>query len=442
MVRKQQLFRLGARRILTAPSALLLDTIVYFGSFVLAFVNIFVAAGGDYKQWGLLAFFPYLLAAAGTFRLHQIDPDSKRTILWRRWIVVGLFFTSLVAPLSVSIAQRTLATPGVHAQAEVVVIERCGDRVATNQDCYLSNPSTVGVSATNYSSRLDANAFVPYLPGMAIFGISNSLPIPSPFRDARVAMTIFTVLVVLIALAISGLSSEDRWRIFQFALVLPAGALPLVTGGDDLPVIALLLLAVILSRKRRPMAAGLAAGAAVIMKLTAWPLALFLLFVQRDNEDNQAWQPYLISIASIFIPVISIAAAVNPQAFIVNELLFPLGLTKVKSPAQSPLLGQAIFSMFPGYRIEVVSILVLVGALLAVLVYRKWRPRGLGATIGFAAFILTLATVLAPATRFGYLLYPCNFVLWATIMRNPGKEKTTATTALGEAPMADEAYLS
>ena len=140
--------------------------------------------------------------------------------------------------------------------------------------------------------------------------------------------------------------------------------------------------------------------------------------------------------------MISIAAAVNPQAFIVNELLFPLGLTKVKSPAQSPLLGQAIFSMFPGYRIEVVSILVLVGALLAVLVYRKWRPRGLGATIGFAAFILTLATVLAPATRFGYLLYPCNFVLWATIMRNTGKEKTTATTALGEAPMADEAYLS
>ena len=418
MVRKQQLFRLGARRIFTAPSALLLDTIVYFGSFVLAFVNIFVAAGGDYKQWGLLTFFPYLLAAIGTFRLHQTDPNSKRTITWRRWIVVGLFFTSLLAPLAVSVAQRTLSTPGVHAQAEVVVIERCGDRVATNQDCYLSNPSTVGVSATNYSPRLDANAFVPYLPGMAIFGILNSLPIPLPLRDARVAMTVFTVLVVLIALAISGLSSEDRWRIFQFALVLPAGALPLVTGGDDLPVIALLLLAVVLSRRRKPMAAGLAAGAAVIMKLTAWPLALLLLFVQRDDENNQAWQPYLISVASIFVPVISIAAAVNPQAFIVNELLFPLGLTKVKSPAQSPLLGQAIFSMFSGYRIEVVACLVFVGALVSVLVYLKWRPRGLGPTVGFGAFILTLATILAPATRFGYLLYPCNFVLWALIMRS------------------------
>lgn len=442
MVRKRQLFRLGARRIFTAPSALLLDTIVYFGSFVLAFVNIFVAAGGDYKQWGLLAFFPYLLAAIGTFRLHQIDPNSKRTITWRRWIVVGLFFTSLVAPLAVSVAQRTLATPGVHAQAEVVVIERCGDRVATNQDCYLSNPSTVGVSATNYSPRLDANAFVPYLPGMAIFGISNSLPIPSPLRDARVAMTLFTILVVLIALAISGLSSEDRWRIFQFALVLPAGALPLVTGGDDLPVIALLLLAVILSRKRKPMAAGLAAGAAVIMKLTAWPLALLLLFVQRDDENHQAWQPYLISIASIFVPVLSIAAAVNPQAFIVNELLFPLGLTKVKSPAQSPLLGQAIFSMLPGYRLEVVAFLVLIGALLSVLVYLKWRPRGLGATIGFGAFILTLATILAPATRFGYLLYPCNFVLWASIMRSPAKESTQADATIGNTSIEDEAYLS
>jgi hypothetical protein len=204
----------------------------------------------------------------------------------------------------------------------------------------------------------------------------------------------------------------------------------------------LLLLAVILSRKRKPMAAGLAAGAAVIMKLTAWPLALLLLFVQRDDENHQAWQPYLISIASIFVPVLSIAAAVNPQALIVNELLFPLGLTKVKSPAQSPLLGQAIFSMLPGYRLEVVAFLVFIGALLSVLVYLKWRPRGLGATIGFGAFILTLATILAPATRFGYLLYPCNFVLWASIMRSPANESTQADATIGNASIDDEAYLS
>lgn len=394
------------------------DTLLYLGSSALAFINIYVAAGGDYRQWGLLAFPPYLLAATITYYLEKRGTSASDNFGVRKALILGLFFTSLILPLSISVAQRTLATPGAHAQAEVVVIERCGDRVAANKNCYLNHPTTVGVSATNYSKKLDAHSFVPYLPGIVIFGFPNSLNIPTPLRDARVAMTIFTLAIVLVALRISRLTSHAKWRIFQFALVLPIGALPLVTGGDDLPVIALLLLGVILANRDKSWASGLAIGAAMVMKLTAWPMAFILLLSQRGRDTNQKsrWIQYLSGLVLLPIPVISIAALVNPHAFIINELLFPLGLTNVTSPAQSPLLGQALVHLFSKYQVATVLGLVSIGVSLTLLIYSKWRPRTISSTVAFAAVVLALATLLAPATRFGYLLYPCNFAIWSLML--------------------------
>ena len=393
------------------------DAILYLGSSALAFVNIFVAAGGDYRQWGLLTFLPYFLAAVVSYHLSKKEIPTSNKSKTRKVMILGLFVTSLILPLSISVAQRTLSTPGAHAQAEVVVIERCGDRVAADQNCYLNHPTTVGVSATNYSKTLDSHSFVPYLPGIVIFGIPNSLNIPLPLRDARVAMAVFTLVIVILALRLSALPSLAKWRIFQFALVLPVGALPLVTGGDDLPVIALLLLGVVLANRDRSWAAGLAMGAAMVMKLTAWPIAIILLFSQRGQDHNHKsrWIQYLSGLVLLPIPVISIAALVNPHAFIVNELLFPLGLTNVTSPAQSPLLGQALMHLFSNYQVWVVMVLIFLGTTTTWFIYSKWKPSTISSISAFAAVVLTLATLLAPATRFGYLLYPCNFAIWALV---------------------------
>ena len=63
----------------------------------------------------------------------------------------------------------------------------------------------------------------------------------------------------------------------QAATVLPVCALTLTTGGDDLPVLALCLLALALCARERFGAAGVAAGLAGALKLFAWPVILVLL---------------------------------------------------------------------------------------------------------------------------------------------------------------------
>ena len=99
-----------------------------------------------------------------------------------------------------------------------------------------------------------------------------------------------------------------------------------------------------------------------------------------------------------------------------NAIRFPLGLTKVKSPAASPLIGQELVKLFPHAKPEVIAILGLVGV--AVVGYGLWRwpPSTPQSAAGFSGLAMLLATVLAPATRFGYLIYPLNLLTWAVLL--------------------------
>ncbi len=307
-------------RILRALTPLEQDAMLYLASAIFAIGQLFISTEPDYVQWAEFAVIPYAfigllaLIASRNRRMRE----SRHT---RRGLVVSLLLLCLMVPLTVSIAQRVNNVPGVHAQDEVAVIERCGDRVANNQNCYLDSPHTVGTGAQNFSKATDAGAFVPYLPGMIIFGIPNGLTIPKPLRDARVSLTLFTLLVTILALLLSRLSADDRVRLFQFVIVLPTGALPLVTGGDDLPIIALLLLA-----------------------------------------------------------------------------LLEYGVKELRLRGLLPTLR------------------VVVGAEAALLLYRRLRPKSPSTMTGYIALVFFIAILLAPATRFGYLLYPANMAVWAIIL--------------------------
>jgi hypothetical protein len=50
------------------------------------------------------------------------------------------------------------------------------------------------------------------------------------------------------------------------------------------------------------------------------------------------------------------------------------------------------------------------------LVYRHYRPSTPGQIARYTGFLMALATVLAPATRFGYLIYPVNLVVWSYML--------------------------
>lgn len=388
------------------------DTLLYGVSAVIAGLNLVVASGGDYRAWAIVATPLYAIAALASLLLDRIG-DVEQATRWRHRLVLILLVGVVVVPLGDAVAARALALPGIHAQAEVVVIERCGDRVLHGHDCYLTHPTTAGSSVSSASHALDANAFVPYLPGMALFGLPNGLPLPTVLRDARVWMSTFTVAVLAFGAWLARLAPAQRWRLLLLVVVLPAGALPMVTGGDDLPVIALLATGLLLV-ETKPRTAGIALGLATAFKLTAWPIVALLLLVRDPTVNRRRLIPPIVAIGG---GLNLLGAAINLRAFITNDIRFPLGLTSVRSPAQSPLLGQALVQLAPSeHRLIVVGLVAIGLASTALLIRAAW-PLTVDRAILVAALVLLLATVLAPQTRFGYLLYPFDLLAVLVLRR-------------------------
>ena len=186
---------------------------------------------------------------------------------------------------------------------------------------------------------------------MSLFGGPRSTDAPPRLTDARVVFAVFTILVVVVAMALCRGPTGPRVLALQSMTVLPTAALPLATGGDDVPVAALLLLGLVLLQRRRPLWAGAVLGVAASMKITAWPLAALAFLVARDRDGQRGRRPSLLVLAGVLgvmIPAVLPTAAENVPAFVENVVRFPLGLAGVHSPARSPLLGHYLVAAFPG----------------------------------------------------------------------------------------------
>ena len=403
---------------LVALSVLDQDALLYVLAAILAFGTILLGESADYRQWAEMALGPYALAAAicggegwrRSRRAKRNGTPERRDGL-RKSIILLLLVSVVLVPLSVEVVLRADHHPGDEVQNEVTVIEACGDRVMSHKDCYLPHPKTIGGSVTSESE----DSFFPYLPGMIPFGLINATSGPAEFKDARIPLTGFSLIVITGALLLAEIPSRRRWRLFQVVVVLPSGALPMVTGGDDLPVIALMVLGLALATRRRPISSGLAMGLAGTLKFTAWPLLLLLALGQWDTRLRRAFWRYSIAAVVVIVPVLGLGIGSNWHTFYINAIRFPLGLTKVKSPAASPLIGQELVSLFPAAKPELITILALFG--LAVVGYGLWKflPTSPQAAAGFSGLSMLLATLLAPATRFGYLIYPLDLLTCAVL---------------------------
>lgn len=387
-----------------------LDAALYLGSAVFAAGTILMAVSANYRIWGEIAGVTYLVA--GLTCLAASFSKSKADKI-RIGVFIFVLIGAVLLPLGAELTLRADARPGANAQSEVAVIERAGDRVASGHDLYLSDPTSVGISPSTDQHQIDSTSYFPYLPGMAVFGLLNAVPGPAELRDARFALAGFTLAIAAVAMAISGASLGEYGRVLQVLVVLPTGALALVTGGDDLPVLALMLLSVVLAKRCKPVGAGVAMGLAAILKFTAWPLAVLICFGIRDSNGRRAPYRYGIALALVIIPVVVIGIIPSPASFMVNVVRFPLGMAKIASPAASPLLGQVLVNAFPSDKRLIEVLLVAIGAAIVLWCIYKSPPRTVGDGIKFAAFAMLLATILAPATRFGYLTYPIDLVTWA-----------------------------
>jgi hypothetical protein len=296
------------------------------------------------------------------------------------------------------------------------------------------------------------DVYNPYLPLMSLFGGPRSTDAPPRLTDARVAFSVFTILVVVLAMALCRGPTGPRVLALQSMTVLPTAALPLATGGDDVPVAALLLLGLVLLQRRRPLWAGVALGVAASMKITAWPLAALAFLAARDRNGERGRRPswaVVVGIVGVMIPAVLPTAAENLSAFIENVVRFPLGLAGVQSPAASPLIGHLVVSLFPG--IHRIFTVIVAGVGLLVLGYflvrrRPTTPAGLARLVGW---VMAVAILLAPATRVGYLLYPVDFFVWAWLLRSedsvdpfpdevPGRTRQLVPVGGGRDPDADD----
>jgi hypothetical protein len=406
------------------------DAFLYLCATAFAVANAGAAIAADYREWGQMAGVTYgvgavicgavaLLARRGTIRASTVS-------LVRRIVVAAVILGAVVTPLVAEIIWRADARPGANAQSEVAVIERAGDRLAKGESPYLAHPTTVGVSPRTDAKSIDANSFYPYLPGMAPFGLANAAAGPPELIDARVTLAGFTLVVAAMALLVRGATVGRRGRALQFLVALPSGALPMVTGGDDMPVLVLMLAGLVLVAKRRPVAAGLVLGCAATLKFTAWPVLILMLIAIRDRDDRPAPWRYAISAALVAVPVIAVGFVTSPGAFVENVIRFPLGLTSVTSPAASPLLGEVLVRTFPDHRRLIIAVLVLFGLALVAYGLKRWTPRTPAQVVRFTAWAMLLATLLAPATRFGYLMYPANLFVWAYLLDGYAEARAAA----------------
>ncbi len=418
------------------------DAVLYATSALFAIITAEASSIALYRQWGALATGPYAFAAIASAlaaRSHRLRNTAASRGAPRRddatarsgghsWHWTGtrttIFLVVLVGatllPLSLEVLWRTTTNGTAHVQPEVAVVEQAGERVAHRQDPY---PNVDGRHSHVHAppGQPAYDEYNPYLPLMSLFGLARSTHEPPRLTDARVAFSLITMIVVVAALALCRGPTGPRVLALQSMTVLPTAALPLATGGDDLPVAAFMLLALVLVQRRRPLGAGVALGIAASMKITAWPLAAIAFLAARDKDGRTGKRPSLWLVggmAAVMLPAILPTMAENVSAFFDNVVRFPLGLAGISSPAQSPLLGHLVVSLFPGIHRLFTILVASVGGLLLLYVLVRRTPQSPGAVSRLIGWVMALAILLAPATRLGYLLYPINFFAWAWLLNS------------------------
>jgi hypothetical protein len=396
------------------------DLLLYSLSAAFALVTALTSTLLPHRAWGAIAACGYLAAALLVFLVRQ-----RGLLTWAAWGSVALL------PLVVQAVQRAGGRTD-RAQEEVVVVEHMGESLLHSGTPYLGRAE---IAAIPLDERL--LGYRPYQPGMSIFGLPRALAGDHWWTDARLWFAIITVVAVGVAVTLLRDSTPSPVRVkhalwsfvpehpalvraMQAATVLPVTALTLATGGDDIPVLALCLLALALVATGRPGWAGAAVGAAAACKLFALPVVAVLVV---HAVVTGTWRRFLPGALGLPLLALLPPLLVNADALVENVLRFPLGHGLVTSPAQSPFPGYLIAQSMPSGRVVAAGLLVVAAAAIGVLLLRR-PPRTARSAALFCGWGLLTAILLMPTTRFGYLLYPAALLLFA-----PALSKDTASSA-------------
>ncbi len=395
-------------------------------------------SGGRDRVWAIWAVGGYGIAAL---------------LLWRARGRAG----SLAVAVGVSIALALVApllwnSVAFPLEDGINVIDRSAELLAHHGSPYLPASQVTGWISYN-----------PYLPLMAASGLPWVAAFPGLFGNAGVWLAIATLVVLCAAFLVAAPAGPRRRR---YALICtglaaasPVIALNLAVITTDPPVLAFILLSVALAaapdaaasrdaaaspdvaaspdaapapRARRVLWSGAALAAACVLKDTAWlaiPVMIALYWSRDGRRAAARFTGALLVCGLLLIAVLAPATLVHlsaMKAMIRDTVLFPLGLTKYKTPAESLLPGHLLTELGTAGHVLSVGLLLAAGLAVAVSLFirplRDTRAAALRMAIG-----LTLMFALGPQVRFGYFLYPLGLIGWLYLTAPAGPVRVAGT---------------
>jgi Glycosyltransferase family 87 len=365
-----------------------------------------------HRMWGIMAACGYAAAAVSVMAWRARGADLALAV-------------SLCGALIVPLAWMAWTGQG---QPEVSVIARSAQLLVHHGTPYQA-------SALLRQTR-NPNAYDPYLPAMTAFGLFWALTGPSPLADPRVWFGVAFVVFFALALRVAKAKDVTRWTVFVTAT--PIIAFELAVGGTDVPIIALICLGfALLWRYPHPVLAGLAFGGAASMKATAWPALVVAVSLVLARDGKRAAAVMTAASLSVVAILVGPFAVLWPGPLVQNTILFPLGLASVTSAAVSPLPGHLIAQTGHAGRLFVIAMLAATGvAVLVSLVVRP--PRSVPSAAVRLVIALSLMFVLAPATRFGYFIYPGGILAWLLVSHAGQRTRTGGGDTIPPAGQASE----
>ena len=393
-----------------------------FGAYAVAAA---VFSGGEDQVWAIWAACGY---AAALF------------LLWR--------WSGRMAAVLVSVALAVLApllwlSVAYPLEAGMWVIDRSATLLLHHGLPYLS-----GGQVTSWLS------YNPYLPVMTLFGLPSAAGLGGLAGNSGVWIAVGTVVPLAAAFWIAvphrgcAVCRRDALLATAVAVASPVVGLNLAVITTDPPVLALILLALALaarpggtsqaagtSRVAGAVGSGIALGVACDLKSTAWLAVpvLAAMFAARDGA-RAAGRFVAASVATVVVLVAALAPAAltsvrGADALVQNSVLFPLGLTRYKTPAESLLPGHLLTAMGAAGHVVSVGLLFAAGLGIAIsLVIRP--PRDVPEAAWRLAIGLALMFLLGPNVRFGYFIYPLGLIGWLALLKTRVSEPEGLTEDL------------
>ena len=395
---------------------LYIDLVFYGAAALFAGATALWTTLAPHANWGAIAVGGYAPAA---FVIAMLLMQPGATWLKRALVAAATAVAVVAIPMVAQAIERANGTAG-RAQEEVLVVEASGQRLLDTGSPYLHADQIAALP----DPLLGYN---PYQPGMALIGVPSALFGEHWWTDARTYFLLATAacLAAAIRLLRDHAGKGTLLRAFQASFIFPVCALTFATGGDDMPVVGLMVLALAFAARGRWAGAGLAIGAAAALKLFAWPVAVVLAFLAGPIYGSQAspsarngdLRRYLAAFAAPVIVTMAPVLLVDARGFADNVIAFGLGHGVVESPAQSPLPGHLVAQYVPGGEVIAPALLGLAALVIAGLLWHR-PPTTAASAAAWSAAGLSAAFLLMPSTRFGYLLYPVVLLGWWLPLRD------------------------